>query len=222
MSIPRLYFVATMIGFIGGPISAALSPLSLYLCKKFNRSGKFIGNTWVAGGEFELLKESLITWVVIGLVAMPISWGVSNSLGWNFDPVAFVQSGLHYKSYKDWDAAEDAARVKKNLQFSIEQKRQRAAENIEQERKRAQEQTIWEEDQRRIMEQKTKEEARIQAIKDATNERIRKELDASNDPILRENRNKAHIQHLLSVGCLDSSGEVIRSLFCLNTEAPPR
>lgn len=154
--------------------------------------------------------QAFVSWLAIGSLVLPVSWLITRNLGWNLDVPAVFQSQGRYASYKDWSAAEE-----KSAKFK------RAIELMDRERKRAQEQKIWKENQRTIADQKTEQEARARLEEEAKSERIRKELDALNNPITRQKQEEEHREHLRSVGCLDSSGEVIRSLFCLNTEAPP-
>lgn len=99
----KIPWTCGLIGLLlGGPISGVLSFLCIQvILKSASRS---------EGGKFKPSRSaiylSLIGWGVIGSVAMPISWFAANSIGWNFDAVALLQSSGKYKSYRDWSKAE--------------------------------------------------------------------------------------------------------------------
>lgn len=98
-----IYWTCGLIGLLlGGPISGVLSSLCIYLILK-GANGEGNGGSNASRSAIFL---SLLGWATIGSVAMPISWFAANSIGWNFDAVALIQSSGRYKSYRDWSHAE--------------------------------------------------------------------------------------------------------------------
>lgn len=192
---------------LGGPISGVLASLSIYLILKSIIRAEGSGSKSDASRTTIFL--SLLGWGVIGSVAMPISWFAANSIGWNFDAVALIQSAGEYKSYQDWSQAE------KNQAKREREMRKAQARLKEAERSR-------EIEERRINEEiaRKAEEDRLRVEQQDRDARIQQELKEWNDPVKRQEREESHRQHLLSVGCIDDYGQVIRTLFCLNTEAP--
>lgn len=137
--------------FLGGPISGVLAALCIYLILKgVNRAqgGGFKPNTSRAD-----ILLALLIWGVIGSVAMPISWFAVNSVGWNFDAVALIQSAGKYKSYQDWSQAE------------------KDQENREREIRKAQDR-LKEEERNREFEERKLEQKRQKAIMGAELESI--------------------------------------------------
>lgn len=160
----------------------------------------------------------LISWMAIGLVAMPVSWFVVRSLGWNLDLIALMQSSGQYKSYKDWSEAEE--RLKQAEEARKSAKRQLRKEEA---RKRMEERRRADAIKRAQAEEKARAEAaRVDAEERARARQIQVELEKRRDPVWQRERDEAHRRHLESVGCIDAGGHVIRDLFCLNTEAPSR
>lgn len=205
--------VAGAIGLVlGGPLSGLLA----YLTAKVLARGEDHSKT------FPFRSGALMSWIIIGSVAMPTSWWLSKSLGWNFDVLAVVQSQGQYRSYKDWSEAERALRNIEEAKHEAAQalKRLRDKRTSEQQRQqRAAEERVRAETEAAA--QKLEQE-RYQAEQQASKARAQQELDEWNDPVNRQEREDAQRQHLLSVGCIDNYGQVIRTLFCLNTEAPRR
>ncbi len=152
----------------------------------------------------------LLGWAAIGSIAMPISWFVANNIGWNFDAVALVQSSGQYKSYRDWSEAEEQKK-----------KTERDLRRLEYEERRSKELARYEQERREEAERQKAEEARAQEEEAQRQIRVEAEMREYNKPENVAERNRKHIEHLQSVGCIDFNGQVVRNIFCLNTEAPP-
>jgi F0F1-type ATP synthase membrane subunit b/b' len=202
-------------GFVlGGPLSAFLAYYSAKILIQREKHVYPAEGSRIAPFRF----ETFFLWFAVGSLAMPVSWWITRSLGWNLDVLAVVQSRASHISYKSWSEAEEASREAAREKREAEQALERQTREA-QWRKR-------QEEERRKSEQEAaaqrEEEARLQAEEQAKNARIQQELDKWRDPVRRQEREEAHRRHLLSVGCIDDSGEVIRTLFCLNTEAPPQ
>lgn len=98
-------WVAGLVGLsLGGPISGTLAALCFYILAKSRKQSKRL----TPKDNAQSLVDIIVLWTVIGSVAMPISWAIGNSMGWNFDLVALVQSSGRFKSYKDWSEGERA------------------------------------------------------------------------------------------------------------------
>jgi murein DD-endopeptidase MepM/ murein hydrolase activator NlpD len=140
---------------------------------------------------------------------MPLSWFAANSIGWNFDAVALIQSAGKYKSYQDWSQAEKN-QAKREREIRKAQARLKEAErNRELEERRLNEEIARKAEEDRLRVEQRDRDARIQ-----------QELKEWNDPVIQQEREESHRRHLLSVGCIDEYGQVIRTFFCLNTQAP--
>jgi hypothetical protein len=202
---------------LGGPLSAILAYLSANIL--IREETRMHGKRYPRITPFSF--KFLFYWLIIGSLAMPASWWITRTLGWNLDVLAVIESQGKYKSYKDWSEAENAFKRGEQEKQEATEARNRLRENQireENRRKRA------EEDQEKAENEanaRKAEQERMQAEQQARESRVQKELDKWNDPVRRQEREAAHRQHLLSVGCVDENGNVIRTLFCLNTEAPP-
>lgn len=205
----RLFIaVSAVVGLLlGGPISAVLSSICFYILFRFF-SGQHSSPSSSAWDGF---LESLLLWIAIGSVAMPLSWFAANSIGWNFDVVALLQSKGVHKSYKDWSEAEERLRSLNREMRRLESERRREEQRRVDAERRAQE-----EEQTRL------EEARLQAEERRQQQAVRKELEYLNDPNQLREREEAHRRFLYSINCIDANGNVIRDMFCLNAEDPSR
>ena len=191
---------------LGGPISAILSSLCIYaILKGVSRSNRIDQNNKSAD-----LFLALLGWAAIGSIAMPISWFVANNIGWNFDAVALVQSSGQYKSYRDWSGAEERKK-----------KAERDLRRLKYEERRTIERVKYEQERREDAERQQVEEARAQEEEAQRQIRADSEMREYNKPENVAERNRRHMEHLQSVGCIDFNGQVVRNIFCLNTEAPP-
>lgn len=115
-------WVGGLVGLgLGGPISGALAALCYYILARSRKQSKRL-TPKDDGQESSII---IVLWTVIGFVAMPISWAIGNSMGWNFDLIALVQSSGKFKSYKDWSEGEKTqAEAKKEAKI-----KQRESEN---------------------------------------------------------------------------------------------
>ncbi len=194
---------------LGGPLSALLAYFAakLIIREDVRMHGK--GNSKI----LPFRAKAFFTWLAIGSLAFPTSWWITRSLGWNLDVVSVIQSQGKYKSYKDWSEAETAFRKAEE----VKQEAKQALKDLKEEQLREDEWRQKVEQERVIAIEK---QARLQAEQQAKDARVQQELDEWNDPARRQERDEAHRRHLLSVGCIDEYGQIIRNLFCLNTEAP--
>ena len=130
-----LLLPAVAIGLIlGGPLSGTLSFASAFVF------GYLYTPNYKKKKKITLTSKAVVRWFMAGTILMPISWGIAKELGWNFDPVALVQSGGQHKSYKDWSAAEKkAADTQKAIRQQDDQRKLSAdrARREEEERKNA-------------------------------------------------------------------------------------
>lgn len=195
-----IYIAAFAVGFIGGPISALSATLCIFLIIRYYKDCRRYSDRYMASPMGRC--KTLIVWFLIGLVAMPVTWIVANSLGWNFDPVAIIQSRGNYKSYKDWREHEEASAKKEYERFKEEWKN-----NIESAR------------QQREIEAKSKYQTELHQEK----EEKKKEIYEPDDPLpllSREEYRERHYRFLDSIGCIDQDGNTIKTFSCLNTQEP--
>jgi hypothetical protein len=98
-------WVAGLVGLgLGGPISGALAAICFYILARSRKQSKRL----TPRDDTQDLFIIILSWTAIGSIAMPASWAVGNSMGWNFDLVALVQSSGRFKSYRDWSEGEKA------------------------------------------------------------------------------------------------------------------
>jgi Skp family chaperone for outer membrane proteins len=203
---------------LGGPISAFLVYFAakILIREETRMHGK--GHSKILPFRF----KAFCNWIAIGSLAMPASWFITSSLGWNLDVLAVVQSKGGFKSYKDWSEAEKRKSKAESERKHIEYETRRSQEQLKYEAKNLEEDAKFE--QERLKEAAREAAAIARQQKEEAEQRLR--LDAEmreyNDPAKSAAREQRHMEHLESVGCLDTSGQVIRTIFCLNTEAPPK
>jgi hypothetical protein len=203
----NVYIACGLTGLLlGGPISGTLSSLCIY-AKLKGAGGTDRTDT---NNKRADLFMALLGWAAIGSIAMPISWFVANNIGWNFDAVALVQSSGQYKSYRDWSGAEERKK-----------KAERDLRRLKYEERRTIERVKYEQERREDAERQQVEEARAQEEEAQRQIRADSEMREYNKPENVAERNRRHMEHLQSVGCIDFNGQVVRNIFCLNTEAPP-
>jgi hypothetical protein len=199
--------IAFITGFIlGGPVSAVLAGCCLYILRKLARRNRDALWTWTKTDLFIVLA----IWAMIGSLAMPVSWFIGKSMGWNLDVLAVIQSGGKFKSYQDWSESEE-----------MERQLERARRKNEREEKRAKERRLLDLRLKAQAEEEERKRQQVMAEEHEKERRIYAELEKLRDPERRRQSDERHLQHLNAVGCIDDSGQVVRNLFCMNTEAPP-
>ena len=194
-------------GFIfGGPLSALLA----YFAAQFliREETKLHGRGHAKTLPFRI--EAFCKWIAIGSLAMPASWLITRSLGWNLDPVAIVQSQGRFTSYKDWSEAE-----------ARDQQIERERRKLEYETRRAVSRAKFEKEQREEEAREAEATARQQREEEDRKLRLAATMTEFNDPEKSAARQKRQMEHLESVGCLDIYGRIIENMFCMNTEVPP-
>lgn len=203
----NIYIACGLTGLLlGGPISGILSSLSIYAILK--RAGETYRTD--TNNKRTDLFMALLGWAAVGSIAMPISWFVTNNIGWNFDAVALVQSSGQYKSYRDWSEAEERKK-----------KAERDLRRLKYEEHRSKERVKYEQERREDAERQRVEEARAQEEEAQRQIRADSDMREYNKPENVAERNRRQMEHLQSVGCIDFNGQVVRNIFCFNTEAPP-
>jgi len=200
-------YCAGFIGFVlGGPLSALLAVVSLQLLSR-----GLLGNRNKFSPLWGDILIVFLLWFGIGLVAMPVSWFITRSMGWNLDLVALVQSGARFKSYKDWSAFEEQqAKAEEEKQNAIRQQR-----NLERKRLQAEEDRKWEEQKRAEAAAEKAEEDRKRAEEEKESAAWYKDR---NDPIKQQQREEESRRVMQSLGCIDEQGRIRQSLVCMNIE----
>ena len=116
--------VAGAIGFIlGGPLSGFLA----YVAAKIIIVEDARSQSKMQSKKILIASQTILKWVAIGFFALPLSWWITRSLGWNQDILAYVQSQGRFKSYKDWNAVNE---LKRRQMIAIEDQRKSREDSL--------------------------------------------------------------------------------------------
>ena len=156
--------VAGASGFIlGGPLSGFLAYVAAKVLIEEEARKKSKGSS----KNIAISPRTFYTWVAIGSLALPASWWITKSLGWNQDILALVQSQGRFKSYKDWDVVNKQKREQENAIEDQRRRRENSSREAQYESNRRKEEQIQKKEEQLKIQRSYAEEKELKSITEA-------------------------------------------------------